>query len=119
MENFNEVIKFAQENGVKCAYSNIAYEYWYYLHFSGDNKVMNLIELKNELDKFLGFNYDKKPKTQERVYKSIKKHLSLAEENAKRGHSKHKATYGDDDPTHFCSCTTVYELIGVLRKWNK
>ena len=117
-KGFNKVIKLAQENSVKCAYSNIAFEYWYYLHFCGDNKEMKYDEIKNELNKYLKFYYDKKCKTQERVFNNIEKHLLKAEENAKRGHSKHKATYGDDDPASFCSCTTVYELVKVLKKWN-
>jgi hypothetical protein len=116
--NFNNVIKYANNNDINCAYSNIAFEYWFYLHFKGDNKAMSLDEIKNELDKCLCFNYNKKSKTIERVYRQIEKHLSAAEDNAKRGHSKHIATYGEDDPATHCSSTTVYKLIERLREWK-
>ena len=58
-KEFDDAVNLALSSGVNCAFSNVAFEYWFYLHFEDKTGAMSLNALTTELKKRLGFEYGK------------------------------------------------------------
>lgn len=116
--DFDEAISIALENGVNCAFSNEAIEYWFLLHFENKTGAISRANLNNELGRKLDFEYDKGAETIQRTCLKINNKLLVAEERAQVGHERHIVNSGEK-PSNWCSCTTIYALTKRLREWSK
>ena len=114
---FDKAIKKAINNGIKCAFSNVAFEYWLLLHLADKSGVLSTADLNRELSRLLGYKYDKN-KNMGKVCKNIMRYIEEAEKRARIRHEEHKKdpskSYSD-----WCSCSTVYELTKRLREWSE
>ena len=117
--DFDNAILLAMDNGIQCAFSNEAIEYWFLLHIENKTKTGTLSrnKLNYELGKELGFEYEKKAEAIRRTCDQICGRLLLAEERAKVGYEWHKRNSGPM-PSEWCSCTTIYALTKRLREWG-
>ena len=116
--DFDNAIILALNNRINCAFSNEAIEYWFYLHYENRTGAMSRNTLNNELEKNLGFKYDKGSEVIQKICDKISNKISVAEERAQIGHEYHIRDSGDR-PSGWCSCTTVYALTKRLREWSK
>ena len=116
--DFDDAIILALDNGINCAFSNEAIEYWFFLHFENKTGAMPRGILNSELERKLGFEYDKGAETIKKVCGKINGRLEKAEERARIGHERHMVNSGSQ-PSYWCSCTTVYTLTKRLREWSK
>ena len=117
-KDFENAINLALCNGINCAFSNEAIEYWFFLHFENKTGSMSRTFLNSELEKKLGFEYDKGAETIQRTCGKISGKLLTAEERAQVGHERHIINSGGN-PSDWCSCTTIYALTKRLREWSK
>ena len=115
--DFDEAIALAADNGVNCAFSNEAVEYWFFLHLENKTGAMSRKVLNNEIGRKLNIEYDKSETTVRRVSQRISSKLRVAEERAQIGHERHILNSGNA-PSSWCSCTTVYALTKRLREWS-
>lgn len=116
--DFDDAITFALDNNINCAFSNEAIEYWFFLHFENKTGAMSRSTLNSELERKLGFDYDKGAGTIQRTCGKISNRLLAAEERAQVGHERHIINSGEK-PSNWCSCTTIYALTKRLREWSK
>lgn len=117
-KDFNEAILFALENGINCAFSNEAIEYWFLLHFENKMGAISRSNLNKELERKLGFEYNKGAEIIQRTCAKIDNKLLAAEERAQIGHERHIVNSGTN-PSDWCSCTTIYALTKRLREWSR
>ena len=72
--DFNEAIKLAETYSFNCAWTNEAFELWYFLHFqyldTGINRHDYIQKLQNEIRKHPGFEDYKYKKNDASVYKT-------------------------------------------------
>lgn len=116
--DFDDAITLALNNEINCAFSNEAIEYWFFLHFENRTGAMSRNTLNNEIEKKLGFAYDKSSDTIKRTCAKISTKIFNAEERARIGHERHILISGNK-PSGWCSCTTIYALTKRLREWSK
>ena len=116
--DFDDAIFFALDNEINCAFSNEAIEYWFFLHFENKTGAMSRRALNSELERKLGFQYDKSVDSIKKTCRRISNKLMKAEERAQVGHERHVVNSGDK-PSDWCSCTTIYTLTKRLREWRK
>ena len=116
--DFDSAISLATKNGIRSAFSNEAFEYWFLLHIENRTGAMTRVALKAELERKLGFEFDKSNEVTRRVFKMIKGELSIAEERAQIGHERHIRDSGGMQSA-WQSCTTVYMLTRRLRSGGK
>lgn len=110
-EHFNKAIQLADANGIFCAYSNEAFELWYYLHFhyldTGIDRHDYCTRLSNP--DCLGYKYAKNSKT---IYDDLLPYQQRAVQNAKRLLQQ----YNPPDPVNDKPSTTVYKLVEQLNQ---
>ncbi|MCL1881952.1 MAG: RloB family protein [Oscillospiraceae bacterium] len=118
-KKFNEAIEKAEDQGIKCAYSNLAFEYWFLLHYKNISRAMNEQKLKTELGKkdCLDCEYKKDKDFIEFVYQKISSKTDTAENRAKIIHEENEKN--NNNPSDWQSCTTVYMLSKYLREYRK
>ncbi len=58
-ERFNEAIALARRRDIRVAYSNEAFELWYWLHFDYQDTAVSRADYEAKLTKRLGFSYKK------------------------------------------------------------
>lgn len=118
-------IKKAEENNIKIAYSNIAFEVWLISHYEQCGKHLLINQLHGVLDKLLkrngtGYTYDK---SDEKVLKKcfVPKYKK-AVENAKIVYQKLVLKYNEKRNLQKClpiwewnSSTTVFKLVEALK----
>lgn len=112
--DFDEAIELAQRQGIKCAYSNQAYELWYILHYERKEGAMDRKKYAKYISEKIGRTYDK---TDEKMYETMKNKMKIAINNAKVGHQLKIRNGGK--PSTWESCTTMYQLVEELLRWNK
>jgi len=113
---FDEAILKAKRHGIRCAFSNIAFEYWLLLHLDDKHGAMSVADLKRELSKRLNFIYDKN-RNMDKVCDNIMKYISIAEGRAMKRHGECERDL-KKNPSVWWSCSTVYELTKRLREWR-
>ncbi len=120
--DFNEAIKLAETYSFNCAWTNEAFELWYFLHFqyldTGINRHDYIEKLQNEIRKHPGFDNYKYEKNDTSVYKVLNTLGSedFAKQCAVRLRSKFE---GDDDYKEHKPCTMVDLLVDELENPNK
>lgn len=114
--SFDNAIQSAAAAGIKCAWSNEAFELWYLLHFQHVNHAMNRKDYSDYLEKELkklgcvDFKYEKRSTE---VYGLLKQYGN--EQNALRWAEALDGNYLDEKYSKHNPCTKVYKLIQELR----
>lgn len=117
--DFDNAINKALEFGYKVAYSNDAFELWFYLHYNLTNAQQLRTFYYNELGKRFGINYIKDGKKYNfclQIYSILNKDIKSSQQNAidraKALFEEQKhLTYHEQNPV-----TKVYELVEVLNE---
>lgn len=117
--DFDNAINKALELGYKAAYSNDAFELWFYLHYNLINAQQLRTFYYNELGKKFGINYIKDGKKYNfclQIYSILNKDINSSQQNAidraKALFEEQKhLTYHEQNPV-----TKVYELVEVLNE---
>ncbi len=118
-QDFNEAIQLAQQNNLKCAYSNDCFELWFVLHDELMESALHRTQLYKKLSTKLNCNYEKDGKSidfAKSLYAISLPNIENATRNAQKLHQVHgDAAYHEQNP-----CTTVYQLVeelnNVIRK---
>lgn len=128
--NFNGAITSAEKKGLKVAYSNQSFEYWFILHFEGhqggsmDRKDYNT-KINSYIKPFkVTYDGNGNKKVTEDFFNLLNgvanngtKRVNLAIERARRNHQMH--IQDSHTPAQSESCTTVYELVESILKEKK
>ena len=120
--DFNDAILLAHQKALKCAWSNEAFELWYYLHFqflsSGINRYDYIEKIQNEIRKHPNFKNFEYKKNDPNFYNILK---SLGNESlAKQYASKLRQQFiGNSDFKNQKPCTTVDLLVEELENPEK
>ena len=114
-KDFNDAINLANQNGIKCAYSNDCFELWFLLHYDYLESALLRNQIYDKLSDRFGFNYEKAGKNKDfakSLYPMFLDRLPFALRNAERLHLSHS-----DKEYHLQNpCTTVYKLVEALNK---
>lgn len=119
--DFNEAIKLTETYSFNCAWSNEAFELWYFLHFQyldvGISRHDYIVKLQNEIRKHPGYeNYEYK-KNDASAYKILN---IIGNENfAKQCASRLRSFFEGDDYKEHKPCTTVDLLVNELENPDK
>lgn len=117
-------LKRAEENGIKVAYSNVAFEVWLISHFEKCKTTLQLKDYAHELDKLLKENGKSETysKNDERLLKTyFIPNYKKAMENAKIVYQIYVREHNEKAPTqrqpiwNWISSTTVYKLVEALK----
>jgi hypothetical protein len=110
-EHFNKALQLANANGIHVAYSNEAFELWYYLHFHYLETGITREDYCNRLSKpkFLGHKYKK---NSEAIYDELLTYQPTAIRNAK----KLLEQYNPSNPVSDKPSTTVHLLVEQLNR---
>jgi len=117
--DFDNAIRQAESLGFKVAYSNDAFELWFYLHFEYTDAKNLRTFYYEELGKRLGLNYEKDGKRHDfcqKVYKLLEAHEQSSQARAlERARSlfegKSDLSYHQQNPV-----TKVFELVEELNR---
>ena len=111
-DNFDNSIAKAESHGIRCAWSNEAFELWYILHFVNRSTGMNRTEYQEKLTRFLLEPYRK---NDNEMYGKLheKGSESDAIQRAKNLHENAPWPRSYANP-----CTTVYKLVEELNKFT-
>lgn len=117
--DFDNAINKALELGYKAAYSNDAFELWFYLHYNLTNAQQLRTFYYTELGKIFGINYVKDGKKYDfclQIYSILNKDINSSQQNAidraKALFEEQKhLTFHEQNPV-----TKVYELVEVLNE---
>ncbi len=105
------------KKGINVAYSNQAFDLWFILHFQRLEGGFHRSNFEHEINKLMKRNErNKLTKPYNNIYGLLKSRLDTAITNATLGHQKHKRDNGDMPISSWESCTTVYQLIELLKK---
>ncbi len=118
--DFDNAITSAKKKGYKVAYSNDAFELWFYLHFHYTEQQHLRSFYYKQLTDYFGYNYIRYGKSLENCLKNYNRLLVHADanqetaiKNAKKLHLNQKyLPYSQQNPV-----TTVYELVTELNKY--
>lgn len=114
-KDFNNAIKLATQNDIKCAYSNDCFELWFILHDEYIESAIHRIQIYDKLSDKLGLNYEKDGKGKDfakSLYPMFLDRLPFALRNAERLHK----SYIGKEYCHQNPCTTVYKLVEALNE---
>ena len=109
-QNFNAALNIANNNGIKVAYSNDAFELWYLLHFHYYNTQISRKDYPDMLTELLGHKYQKNSET---IYEKLKDKQENAIKNAKRLLQE----YDRPNPETDNPSTTVHLLVEELNSF--
>jgi len=110
VEDFNNAIKNADDQGFKVAYSNEAFELWYVLHFEFLNTGIPRKDYLRKLTSFLGRTYQKNSET---IYDELFHKQSTAIRNAENLLKQ----YDPQIPVRDNPSTTVHLLVQELNRF--
>ncbi len=105
----------AEENNIKCAYSNDCFELWFILHREYAQNEHHRTHYYDKLSEWLNINYVKDGKGKDfakSLYHIFDHQIEIALKNAEKLHKSHiDKEFHQQNP-----CTTVYKLVEELRK---
>jgi len=114
-DDFDNAIKSADANGMKCAWSNEAFELWYILNFEYRNTGMNRTEYKGRLTNLLGEPYCKNATDMyQKLLKIGNQTQAMAWAKMLQQNSKERQL----PPSKSNPCTTVSTLIEELNRFT-
>jgi len=108
-KDFNKAIKEAKKKGIEVAYSNEAFELWYFLHFDYCDSAMSRDQYQEKLSDLLGHKYEKNCET---MYQELLYIQLMAIRNAERLLN----SYDSFNPENNNPSTTVHKLVEELNK---
>lgn len=112
-DDFNRAIANAEKNGLKCAYSNQAFELWFIHHFKILSSPMNRTQYSAELSNLLELNYSKDSKTTKKIIEKIFPLFDNAISNSEKSYND----FEHNSPAIEESSTTVFKLAKEIRKF--
>ena len=119
--DFNEAIRKAKKLGVQCAWSNEAFELWYYLHFeyldTGIGRNAYIERLQEFFRNKMGDTNFEYKKGNPNIYGLLQQHGS--EDLAIRYAKKLRTLYKGTDYANHKPCTMVDKLIEELKHPEK
>jgi hypothetical protein len=107
--NYSRAFQLAENNAIKIAWANEAFELWYLLHYCYLDASIGRAQYKKKLRE-MGLNYDKADKT---IYKRVKHLQQKAIKNAARL-EKHWNDSGKVFPERENPSTSVHKLVEYL-----
>lgn len=110
-KNFNEAFEVANQNEIKIAYSNEAFELWYILHFQYLDTGLSRKDYMKILSQKLRHEYEKNSET---IYEELLSKQSNAIKNAGRLYSQ----FEPHNPEKDKPSTTVFILVELLNSLN-
>jgi len=105
-------ITLAASNDINIAWSNEAFELWFVYHFEYFTAPLSRNNYKEKIEKYLKRDYEKSDSS---LYHRLEKRMNTAIENARKSYQWHLAQ--NHMPEKSCSCTTVYQLVELLKDW--
>lgn len=111
-DDFNSAIRLAEQNRIKVAYSNEAFELWYLLHFIYCDTALNREGYNERLTQYLEIPYEKNDPL---VFEKLEKRQEQAIGRAKQLYE----SYSVINPAQNNPCTTAYQLVEALRITKK
>lgn len=111
--DFNQAITLAQSNGMKVAYSNQAFEYWFLLHYNLLQGPMHRNQYAEKLSRLLGVPYSKEAGFASQMFRLLTDKQEQAIRNAKAIMHQMKGI----PPAQAESSTTVHLLVEELNKY--
>lgn len=119
-DDFNSAIQLCLNNGLKCAYSNDAFELWIYLHYQFTDQSNHRDFYNEQLSQIFEINYSKHGKKRKfslELYHLLKKD-EKANQNDAIERAKALVTHHADLPPHSQNpITFVHELVEELNKY--
>lgn len=110
-DNFISAIEFAGKNEINVAYSNEAFELWYFLHYDYLDTGISRADYCEKLNLRLGKKYEKNDE-------SIYEILLPKQKNAIKHARKLLNQYNPPNPATDNPSTTVFRLVEELRKYS-
>ena len=115
--DFNEAIKMAEDLNFKSAWTNEAFELWYYLHFqyldTGVTRQDYIVKLETEIRKHAGYEMYKYKKNDPEIYDIL--NLLGNEDFAKKSAVRLRKLFSNDnDYKEHKPCTKVDLLVNEL-----
>jgi hypothetical protein len=107
-QHFNRALELADQNGIRAAYSNEAFELWYLLHFQYQDSAIARSLYVEKLKTFI----DGYEKNSDEMYDKLRAHRETAIKNATRLLNR----YNPRNPERDNPSTTVHLLIEELIK---
>jgi hypothetical protein len=114
-DDFDNAITKAQNDNIKTAWSNEAFELWYVLHFEYRNTAMPRTEYQEKLSTLIGRRYAKNAPDMYQVL-AVTGNQASAIKWAQRLHKA--VTDNHITPANANPCTTVYQLVEVLNAFK-
>jgi hypothetical protein len=111
--DFNRAIGMAEAGGMRVAYSNQAFEYWFLLHYNLVQGPMHRNQYETKLSGLLGFSYNKEAGTGGGVFRELGGKQAQAITNAKAVLRRMEGI----PPAQAESSTTVHLLVEELNKY--
>lgn len=112
--NLSDAFNNAQNNNIRIAFSNIAFEYWILLHFEETNRAFSksrdIIAYLKQRNHFPGYQ-----KGDKKLYERIKDKTAAAESRAKRGRQAMKKANPGAHIFEVNPYTDVDELLESIR----
>jgi hypothetical protein len=111
-QNFNNAINRAEALGIRCGWSNEAFELWYLLHFQSIENSMSRKQYQEFLERELTskmktpFRYEKNAKNMYELLQQYGNQKKAIERAEKLNHSFDNREFATHNP-----CTTVYKFI--------
>lgn len=105
-------ISLAISNNIHIAWSNEAFELWLIYHYKFFTSPLSRSKYKNKLDTYLNTDYDKADSI---IYHRLERNMNKAIENARKSYQCH--LLHKHMPTESNSCTTVYQIVELLKDW--
>lgn len=116
-EDFDEAIKLAESRGFEVAWSNQAFEYWFFLHFDYSDAALHRDDWVEKIDKLFkerGVRDGGYEKNLENIYQLVTEYgdSALAIKSARTMHKRWEQRGAA--PSKCDPCTTVYQLVEQL-----
>jgi len=111
--NFNRAIQLAENNKIRVAYSNQAFELWFLLHFNYQDAAVPRQSYVDKLTESLGYEYKKKSSVIDDVYRDLKDKQNAAIKRAKKLYN----SYPTPNPLKNDPSTSVHTLVEEIRKF--
>ena len=111
--DFNQAIQLAEKNGIRVAYNNQAFEYWFLLHYNLYTGPIHRNQYKDMLTKLTGLQYNKTEGFGAVMYNLLLSRQKQAIKNA----DTVLAEISHGNPAEEESSTTVHKLVIELNKY--
>lgn len=118
-EDFNNAIEICQSNNVKCAYSNDAFELWFYLHYQYTDNANHRTFYYEQLSNRFNFNYVREGKKRSNAnahYKRLQDDPNASQEEAIKRAEKLDRDFGNISPHLKNPVTMIYKLVIELNE---